>query len=162
MKTKTTQTTKIGENTNTRNFFQKTFILLAILAFTSFGFKAKAQSYTVTVNNNTIGTCSWRVLILDNSNVIIDSIISTASSILYNPTGCNANIASIVISDMSGNCQGYTFGSGGSFPYTAVIPQCSFPKVSCSSGINCQGVTSLPSCGSTPPIGSTVVTININ
>ena len=104
MKTQTTNPTKIGENTNTRNFFQKTFILLAILAFTSFGFKAKAQSYTVTVNNNTIGTCSWRVLILDNSNVIIDSIISTASSILYNPTGCNANIASIVISDMSGNC----------------------------------------------------------
>jgi hypothetical protein len=71
MKTKTTHPTKIGENTNTRNFFQKTFILLAILAFTSFGFKAKAQNqYVFIVTNNAPSGCDWQIVAVDiNGNI---------------------------------------------------------------------------------------------
>ena len=89
MKTQTTNPTNIGENTNTRNFFQKTFILLAILAFTSFGFKAKAQQAHLTVNNN-LGSpsgCDWRVYFYDASSTLLyTSILVTSGNILY--AGC--------------------------------------------------------------------------
>ncbi len=159
MKNQTKNTNKIGENTNTRNFFQKTFILLAVLAFTSFGFKAKAQIYSLTVNNTVLGTCSWTIYCLDASNTVVETVNSTASSTSYSLI-CQ-NFQSIAIVDNAGNCQGYTFGSSGSFPYTAVIPTCGGGS-SCSSGINCQGVANIVNCNVTPIIGDVIVTLNIN
>ena len=146
-------------NTNTRNFFQKTFIVLAILAFSSWGFKAKAQNYTFTINNTTSGTCTWTIYLINAGNVI-NTITSSATSTIN--TACQGWIDEIAIVDNSGGCQGYTFGSFGSFPYTAVIPSCTPPTTSCSTGINCQGVANIVNCSPTPPIGDVVVTLNIN
>jgi hypothetical protein len=82
MKTKTTQTTKIGASTKSRNLFQKTFILLAILAFTSFGFKAKAQAQLEYRWDNTATTCDWDVNVYDNSLNLLFTFTMTAGNSL--------------------------------------------------------------------------------
>lgn len=157
-----TSSTDMAQNIGKRNFFQKTVILLAILAFTSFGFKAKAQTYyTVTVNNNAPTGCDWTIRLVDaNSNVVGTLNSSGGGSTVYSI--CTLNVDNIAIVYNSGGCQGYTFGSLGSFPYTSVTPACTPPAVSCSSSIDCQGVAAISNCGATPNIGDIVVTININ
>ncbi len=145
-------------STNTRNFFQKTFILLAILAFTSFGFKAKAQQTTFTVTNNAPLGCNWLVILVDNSGTHLNSFVSYGSSGTTH-TVCYGSytVDHIAMSYASGGCMGYNFGSSGLFPYTSVSPSCFS-----TSTIDCVGVTTTVNCGAVPPVGDYTITININ
>ena len=158
MKTKTTNPTKIGENTNTRNFFQKTFILLAILAFTSFGFKAKAQYWTFTVTNNAPSGCNWLVVLADGSGAYLNSFTSLGGSGTVT-FGCfgSYSVDNIAVSYAGGGCMGFTFGSLGSFPYTSYLTTCCG-----ASSINCQGGATTINCAATPPVGDYNITLNIN
>lgn len=136
-----------NSNTRNRNFFHKTFILLAILAFTSFGFKVKAQQAFLEVNNN-LGAplgCNWKVVLFDNSSNRLDSLTVNAGG---HPAGCRSWLGGAVdhIWVTDGTCT-VIFGSGGIFNYTSYAPPCSG---SCSISIDCSGGT--PSiCGSTYP-----------
>ena len=147
MKTKTTHPTKIGENTNTRNFFQKIFILLAILAFTSFGFKAKAQNFTVAVDlQNTNCTTGWSIDVYDNSPTPVLLFTVSPISTGLNTYGCYPYSGSIgFIKVLRSGCTTLTFGNLGSFPYTSSSPSC------CSATVTCAGGGGNGFC--TPPLG---------
>ncbi len=98
MKTKTTNPTKIGENTNARKFFQKAFILLAILAFTGIGFKTKAQNFTVDVDlQNTNCTNGWSIDVYDNSPTPVFLFTASPISTGLNSYGCYPYSGSIII-----------------------------------------------------------------
>ncbi len=149
MKTQTTNPTKIGENTNTRNFFKKKILVLAVLAFTSFGFKAKAQTFTIdVVNTTTTLPCTWTITVYDNAsppNVLATySCPSTGGSVIK---GCGTGVPDYITLSKPG-CTTIPFGSGGSFPYTAVTPSCT----SCTSSITCAGGFGTGIC--TPPPAS--------
>ncbi len=143
MKTKTTNPTKIGENTNKRNFFQKTVILLAILVFTSFGFKAKAQNeIDITVCNSS--GCTWTVKAYDaGSNLIWSSgpISSTSPCNLVVFSCLNQGLLAPALDHITvTGCGGtsYIFGSGGTFSYSQISPVCCGTSIDCagSSGTN--------------------------
>ena len=137
MKTNTTHPTKIGENTNTRNFFQKTFILLAILAFTSFGFKAKAQTLHFTVNNTAPFGCSWTIRVLDAFSVdLVTPFTSNGNSgvqLLQNCVSFSGTPAEIRVT--RGLCTVSFFAP---FTFTTFAPPCTG---SCSTSIDCSGST---------------------
>jgi hypothetical protein len=158
MKTKSTNPTTIGEKTNTRNLFQKTFILLAVLAFTIFGFKANAQRWTFTVTNNAPSGCNWLVVLADGSGGYLNSFTSNGGSGTVT-FGCFGPFAvdNIAVSYTGGGCMGFTFGSGGSFPYTSYLTTCCG-----ATSIDCQGGTTTRNCSATPPVGDYNITININ
>jgi len=134
MKTKTTNPTKIGENTNKRNFFQKIFILLAILAFTSFGFKVKAQTFTVAVDNSS--SCTWTIRVYDNTSTLLNTTpyVSNGGS-NYVLFGCDNGVPDyITVSKPGLGCTTITFGSAGLFPYTSITPPCCNPTMTCAGG----------------------------
>ncbi len=162
MKTKSTHPTKIGEKTNTRNLFQKSFILLAILAFTSFGFKAKAQTFSTNVTNNAGLLCNWMIIISDASNNVLATYTSNGGSGLRT-FGCdNGTPAEIVMTYTGGGCASYIFtGSSGIFLFQSVTPTCTPPATSCSTGITVQSSAATSTCPS-PKVGDYVITININ
>ncbi len=140
MKNQTTNTNKIAENTNTRNFFQKTFILLAILAFSSFGFKATAQtSANLDIVNNS--GCDYNVRAYNGSTLLgtVTVIAGQSSS-----TNCiTGNVTKIEVEDVNSSCAIMTFlKSGLIFPYTSITPTgctCPTSAVDCigSAGILC-------------------------
>ena len=159
MKTKTTNPTKIGENTNARNFFQKTFILLAILAFSSFGFKAKAQQnvwYDVT-NTATAG-CNWTIRTYDNASVQID-VFTVIGGATYSGCRTLSGIIDYIVVEYNGLCYLWfgsgNLGGGGSWSYNSYLSPCG--GSTCSSSVDCVGV-------SPGPTGCTdgYITININ
>ena len=158
MKTKSTHPTKIGEKTNTRNLFQKSFILLAILAFTSFGFKAKAQTTTLTITNNAPIFSDWLIVFCEANGNPITTYTSYGGSGLTN-TNCISTllIDHFTIHYIPGGCIGYIFGSGASWPYTAVLPSCGG-----TTSIDVQGGAATQNCAASPPIGDYNITININ
>ncbi len=154
------------KNLNTRNcnFFQKTFILLAILTFTSFGFKAKAQAWTFAITNNAPSGCDWLIILADNTGGSLDTFTTFGGSGLVT-FGCKfpgLTFDNIAMVNKGGNCMGYTFGSGAVFPYTAVIPSCTWPTITCATGIDCQGAAATRNCIASPPVGNFNVVININ
>lgn len=62
--------------------FTKAFILLAILAFTSFGFKVQAQAQLEYRWDNTATTCNWDVNVYDNSFNLLFTFTMTAGNSL--------------------------------------------------------------------------------
>ena len=158
MKTKTTQTTKFGASTNTRNLFQKTFILLAVLAFTSFGFKAKAQTTTLTITSNVGLLDDWMVVFVDaNGNWLNQYYCQGGSGLVFTNCITTAAIDHITMHYIPGGCSAYSFGSGASWPYTAVLPSCGG-----TTSIDVQGGASTPNCTASPNVGNYNITININ
>ncbi len=131
MKTKTTQTTKIGENTNTRNLFQKTFILLAILTLSSIC--SSAQTMHFTVNNSASTGCDWTVRVLDGSNIdIITPYTSTGGSGVVLVASCVTGVPNEV-RVTRGLC---TVSFYAPFTFTTYAPPCTG---SCSASIDCAG-----------------------
>ena len=149
MKTKTTQTTKIGASTNTRNFFQKTFILLAVLAFTSFGFKAKAQQQfhtDVQFFGSSASGCDWVVegwvgarLTPEFSTTVLSPLPLTGSA---GCQGANGIIDRITLT--RGTCVLTFLASAGVFPYTNYLTPCS--GTTCAVSINGSGSQSGSGC----------------
>ncbi len=83
-----------------RNFFHKNLILFAILVFTGFGFKAKAQSYWFVEANNFSGCDDYYVTALDGSGNLIFSFqaFSTNPPGPYTAGSCTTTaIASITV-----------------------------------------------------------------
>lgn len=93
----------------------------------------------------------WTVKFYQNPTTILGSYTTTAVGPGRFQPGClplsgGTTLDYITIEDANGNCTPITFGSSGSFPYTATTPSCGFPP--CSSSIDCSGGT--PSfCGAT-------------
>ena len=112
-------------NTNTRNFFQKTFILLAILTFTSFGFKAKAQQFHTDVQffNNTSSGCDW---VVEGFSLLTSkfsqNVFSPSTSQVYQ-TWSTGLLDRITITD--GTCVLTFTASAGVFPVTTYTSPCS-------------------------------------
>jgi hypothetical protein len=156
MKTKTTQTTKIGASTNTRNFFQKTFILLAVLAFTSFGFKAKAQQYVFIVTNTAPTGCDWLIVADDSMGNIYPFISYGGTSGRF---GCYPNIKFYTMTYLGGGCMGYQF-----YPVAGVYPFTSYISTCCGSSrtIDSQSTGATSNCGSIPLSGDVNILLNIN
>ena len=123
------------KNESSRNFFQKTFILFAILAFTSFGFKARAQNeIDITVYN--CSGCSWIINAYDASSNVIwtsPSITSTCSTVTYNCLNQGGGAAVLDHITVTGCGNVYPFGSGGVFSYSQNTSVC------CGSSIDCAG-----------------------
>ena len=130
-----------NSNTRNRNFFQKTFILLAILAFTSFGFKAKAQNNAIDIDNQS--SCTWVIKACDGSSTQIGFTISIppGQHNVYCRNGATLNY--IEVQDAGAGCTKITFGSG--FPHTIVTPSCGVPP--CSTSIDCSGGGPTTLCG---------------
>jgi hypothetical protein len=161
MKTKTTHPTKIGASTNTRNLFQKTFILIAILTLTSFGFKAKAQTITVDTYNSTGLLCDWTIDIQDAFNNSLTSVTSAGGSGLfsYNCITIGTPIPFYVIVTRGTCTATFTSSGGGNFTYSSVSPSCVPPSTSCAATIDCAGgAQSSPNC---PTLGDYHLLIQI-
>ncbi len=149
MKNQTTNPTKIGENTNTRNFFQKTVILLAILAFSSFGFKAKAQlKFDIDVNNT--GGCTMQVKAYDSGGNLLDSIQCTSGSITN--SGCiTSGLVTVNRIDITrASCTTISFyatsTTSGVINYSSVLANC----LGCSyTAMTCAGSGGGTQCGGT-------------
>ena len=122
MKTKITITEK-------RNFFQKTFILLAILAFTSFGFKAKAQNQ-IDYDVNNQGGCDVTVKAYDFWGLQLYSI-SCLSGFLTNSTCFNKSTTVYRIAIIRPGCTTVSFyatsSTSGVITYSSVSASCSSP-----------------------------------
>ena len=150
MKTKTTHPTKIGENTNTRNFFQKSFILLAILSFTSFGFKAKAQlKYDVRVNNTS--SCKFLIKTFDGGGNFLDSF--TSFGLTNQIYGCfTSGLVTVNQIDVSRSGCSVSFyatsTTSGVINYASSPPSCPIPCASILS-ITCAGGGGGTHCGGT-------------
>ncbi len=151
MKTKTTQTTKFGASTNTRNFFQKTFILLAVLAFTSFGFRAKAQiMFDYDVNNQTM--CSYDIKVYDSGgNQLGTTHTSGASSGVTNKACFTSGLVTVNRIDITRNlCLTESFyatsTTSGVITYTSITPA---SCTSCSIQMTCAGSGGGTHCGGT-------------
>lgn len=106
------------------------------------------QTVHFDVDNN-LGSplgCDWEVKVYNNSNpgTALDSFIVTSGTRLTGLAGCKSwtsggTMDFIVVNDGAGCFE--TFGSSGSFPYTAVNP-CG--GSTCSSQIDCSGGTPGP------------------
>ena len=130
---------------------------MAILTFTSFGFKAKAQMTTLTITNNTASS-DWLITFCDASGNPVGTYTSSGGSGLVN-TSCimTTSIDHFTIHYIPGGCIGYIFGAGASWPYTAVLPSCGG-----TTSIDVQGGAATRNCFATPPVGNFNITININ
>ncbi len=138
MKTKTQ-----NSNTRNQNFFQKTFILLAILTFTSFGFKAKAQQVHLDVDNTS--SCNWDVNVY--SGLILKySTTVNASTRLTGAAGCVTWSTGLMdrVTVTNGICTLTFNASGGIFPYTNYVSPCS--GTTCSSSVDGSGSQSGTGC----------------
>jgi len=150
MKTQTKNPTvanKIGQSCRAI-FSLKTVILLAVLAFTSFGFKAKAQNEIDITVVNCSSSCTWIVTAYDaSSNVIWTSSIGPSClAVTYNCLNQGILAPALDYIIVSGCSNTYLFGSGGIFSYSQHSSVC------CSSSIYCAG--SLGTNPSNPPCGS--------
>ena len=76
MNLKTTNQTKIGENTNMRNFFLKTLAIFSFLICLSSSAKAQCTNYDW-VNNS---GCDWGIVFQDASNNNIALSVTTATA----------------------------------------------------------------------------------
>ena len=141
MKTKSTNPTKIGEKTNTRNFFQKTFILFAILAFTGFTTKSYGQPpFDIDVYNN--GGCTMTITAFDaSSNVLYTGThgAGLTNSGCITPFPIGAIVNTIVISRPF--CSPITFTAttttSGTITYSLVGASCggcSYTSMTCAGG----------------------------
>lgn len=140
------------KNESSRNFFQKTFILLAILGFISFGFKAKAQTFTIATNNTT-SSCTWVVHVWDASSIQI--IQYTVGPGGYTLNSCVTGVPDhITVTRSFLGCNTILFGSSGTFTYTAVTPSC------CNSSITCAGGNGNGLCG-TGDTGDVTILVEI-
>jgi len=128
-------------------FSLKTIILLAVLAFTSFGFKAMAQNFTVNVNlQNTTCTTGWSIDVYDNSPTPVYLFSVSSISTGLNFYGCYPYSGTIgLIKVLRAGCTTLDFGSGGTFPFTSSSPVC------CSATVTCSGGAGNGFC--TPPLG---------
>lgn len=158
LQTKTTQQVTVKINNGKRKFLQKTFILLAILAFSGFGFKVKAQNqYVFIVTNNAPSGCDWQIVAVDINGNIYPFISSGGGT--TDRFGCILDLQYFTLTYFWGGCMGYQFGSGGAFPYTSYLTTCCG-----ASSIDCQGIVtgSSPACSSIPKTGDIHITLNIN
>jgi hypothetical protein len=137
MKTNTSPNAKSVQNTKGKNFLQKTLILLAVIAFSGFGFNSTAQSFDFNVYNATAAGCDWTITPYIGGTAQT-SFVSNGGSGVTN-SGCYGGIPdSLQVTYNGGGCATITFViSSGSIPYTAYTPSCSPP--SCSSSIDCAG-----------------------
>ena len=104
-----TQTTK----TNKRIFSLKTIVLLAVLAFSGFGFNAKAQNFTVNVDlQNTYCTTGWSIDVYDNSltPVLLFSIPTISTGLNF--YGCYPYTGTIgFIQVLRSTCSTFSFSA---------------------------------------------------
>jgi hypothetical protein len=95
MKIKTTHPTKFGASTNTRNFFQKSFILLAILAFTSWGTEAIGQTL-IDFNVNNQANCDYVIKLYNGGGVQLGtSFTSTGGAGMQNKACFNTSLGTV-------------------------------------------------------------------
>lgn len=154
MKTKTTNATKSTNAIGKRNFFQKTFVLLAILVSTGFSFNASAQKYRVTFVNNT--SCTFTISGIDNSiNTIWSFIVPSGTT-----TGCRDyvtdDIATIDVSRWG--CSTASFSLIGGWSETLNNP-CS---PICGAGVVVCSETTSTSCPPGAPTLTAEILITIN
>lgn len=153
------------KNESSRNFFQKTFILFAILAFTSFGFKAKAQTITVDTYNSSGTSCDWIIDIQDVFNNSLASFTSYGSGGVLVHNGCftiGTPIPDHVVVTKGACTATFNSSGGGTFTYSSVAPSCVPPATSCATSIDCAGgLQTSPNCLATPPIGTYHLLIQI-
>lgn len=153
LQTKTTNQVAVKKDNGKRNFFQKTVILLAILAFTGFGFKAKAQTkISLDVDNQT--NCTWIVKCYDGS--LTPVLLASWTVGPGHPTpqcftpGVLTTTSYITVTDWpSPTCTTLTFTS----PYTnsTQSTSCGGPPPVCSTGsVNCSGGTTGILCSGGP------------
>lgn len=122
---------------------------LLLIALFSFAYESRGQQTVHFDVDNTLGApsgCDWEIKVYNNSNpgTALDSFIVTSGTRLTGSAGCKnwfsgGTIDFIVVNDGAGCFE--TFGSSGSFPYTAVNP-CG--GSTCSSLIDCSGGTPGP------------------
>jgi hypothetical protein len=116
-----------NSNTRNQNFFQKSFILLAILAFTSFGFKAKAQQQfhtDVQFFGSTSSGCDWVIKGYSGSGLPkFTGNISSPTPYQICQSWSSGLLDRITISD--GTCVLTFTASGGVFPLTTYTSPCS-------------------------------------
>jgi hypothetical protein len=139
-----TQTQTQNSNTKNQNFFQKIIVVLAILAFTSFGFKAKAQQFHTDVQffGSTSSGCDW--VIKGYSGLFLEFSTTTTSpnvsQVCQAPSGLVDRITLT-----NGICV-LTFNAvGGVFPSTTYTSPCS--GTTCALSISGSGNQSGSGCG---------------
>ncbi len=137
-----------NSNTRNQNFFQKTIVVLAILAFTSFGFKAKAQQFHTDVQffGSTASGCDWVVEGWVGARLIPEFSITASSPLpITGSAGCqtvNGIIDRITVT--RGGCVLTFVASGGNFAYTNYVSPCS--GTTCAVSINGSGSQSGSGC----------------
>jgi hypothetical protein len=152
MKTKTTNPTKIGEKTNTRNFFQKTFIVLAVLTFIGLASKSHAQiQFDYNVNN--LSSCDFIIKVYDSGgNQLGTNFLSLASSGITNKSCFTSGLVTVNRIDITRvGCTTESFfattTTSGVITYSSIIPITCNP--SCSINMTCAGGGGGTQCGGT-------------